>query len=319
MGSAIGTPNYMSPEQAQGLTSLDHRTDIYSLGAVLYEMVVGTPPFPEMPTYEQTILQILTKPVPRAKASAAHIPDALDQLIADMMVADPAQRIARMRDVRDRIMTFYPGLEKARLLLLPASEVDPGTSALRVSGRPASGQMGGALTPPRLVGAGATQRGQTNVAVTYDASGASTMLGSLSPAGVPKKKTTTTWATTLGVLAIVAIVGAVALMRSGGKPAAPSGAVGLVMSAVPLGEAREAPLPAPHPVETPAAPVASAGEVPPPAAPPKASLPVPVSGKAPATAGGVPRPSPKSAAAVAKEKPAKPGGQVGSAGLSNEF
>jgi serine/threonine-protein kinase len=311
----------MSPEQAQGLTSLDHRTDIYSLGAVLYEMVVGTPPFPEMPTYEQTILQILTKPVPRAKASAAHIPDALDQLIADMMVADPTQRIARMRDIRDRIMTFYPGLEKARLLLLPASEEDSGVSALRVSGRPASGQIGGAFTPVRVVGPGATQRAQTNVAVSYDASGSGTMLGSLSPAGVPKKKTTTTWATAFGILTIVVIVGAVALMRSGAKPAAPSGAVGLVMSAIPMGEARVAPLPAPHPAETAAAPVASAGEVPPPAVAPKGPVPVPISGKAPAAlaGAGVPRPSPKTAPAVAKEKPAKAGGQVGSAGISNEF
>jgi len=75
-GSAIGTPNYMSPEQVQGLLTLDHRTDIYSLGAVLYEMIVGSPPYPEMPTYEQTILQILTKPVPRASLSVANVPPA---------------------------------------------------------------------------------------------------------------------------------------------------------------------------------------------------------------------------------------------------
>jgi len=120
-GSAIGTPNYMSPEQAQGLTTLDHRTDIYSLGAVLYEMIAGGPPFPEMPSYEQTILQILTQPVPRCSALVPALPPPVDQLIADMMTFRAEQRIGTMREVRERMLTVYPGLDRARLLLAPGA------------------------------------------------------------------------------------------------------------------------------------------------------------------------------------------------------
>jgi serine/threonine-protein kinase len=62
-GTAIGTPTYMSPEQAAGEAALDARTDIYSLGAVLYEMIGGTAPFTG-PTVQAIITKLFTEPVP---------------------------------------------------------------------------------------------------------------------------------------------------------------------------------------------------------------------------------------------------------------
>jgi serine/threonine-protein kinase len=312
MGSAIGTPNYMSPEQAQGLTTLDHRTDLYSLGAVLYEMVVGQPPFPEMPTYEQTILQILTKPVPRAIATASHIPLGLDQLIADMMVADAEKRLGKMREVRERILVIYPGLDKARLVLAsPASA--GGASALRVSGRPASGAVLGLMTSPQQVLGAPAVRGQTNVAVTYDASPA-TVLGSLSPAGVPKKAKVP-WIAIGGAVAVAGVAGAALLFRSGAAQAPPAtAAAGLVMSAMPAKTVAPAPVEAPAEVALPAAPAASAAE-PPAAAKPVA--PSPPAAKAPAALAGAARPG--KGPAPARERPAKPNGQVGGVGIASEF
>jgi len=322
MGSAIGTPNYMSPEQAQGLTTLDHRTDVYSLGAVLYEMVVGEPPFPEMPTYEQTILQILTKPVPRASQKAPHIPAALDQLIADMMNADPEQRMGKMRDIRDRIMAFYPGLEKARLLLAPRSEPGGATvpsagnvpmPALRVSGRPASGAVVGSA--PLVINMGGvpapTMRAQTNVAVTYDARPPATVLGSLSPAGVPKKSKGLL--AVIGAVAVVVIaVGATIALRSGSKPAVQASGAGLVMSVMP--PAVPPPVAAPAPaVEPESAPVTTAVALPVETAAPKSAA----AKSAPATP-AMPRPVAKGAPPPPKEK-GKPGSQVGGVGIANEF
>jgi len=96
MGMVIGTPQYMSPEQAQGLLTVDHRTDIYSLGAVLFEAIVGASPYREMPTYEQTILQIMTRPAPRISSVVHDVHPDLDQLCADMMAHDAN---ARPRDM----------------------------------------------------------------------------------------------------------------------------------------------------------------------------------------------------------------------------
>ncbi len=92
-GVALGTPQYMSPEQAQGLTTIDHRTDIWSLGAVLFEAIAGQPAYPEMPTYEEVIMKILLERPPRLKDVAPWVPDAFAAIIDDAMQHDVSKRI----------------------------------------------------------------------------------------------------------------------------------------------------------------------------------------------------------------------------------
>ena len=124
-GTAIGTPQYMSPEQAQALDTVDQRTDVFSLGAVLFEAIAGQPYMPERPTYEQTILQLVSTRAPRLSTVVPDVPPALDDLVADMLEHDLDRRVPSMRAVRERLEGAYPELAgsavKLRSLPPPSS------------------------------------------------------------------------------------------------------------------------------------------------------------------------------------------------------
>jgi serine/threonine-protein kinase len=92
-GLAVGTPAYMSPEQLAGGEHLDGRTDVYSLGCVLYEMLAGEPPFTG-PTAQAIQARKLTDPVPRLRTVRETVPDALDHAIRVALARNPADRFA---------------------------------------------------------------------------------------------------------------------------------------------------------------------------------------------------------------------------------
>ncbi len=92
-GHVIGTPAYMSPEQIDGSKYLDGRTDIYSLGCVLFEMLVGEPPF-RGATLTAVIANRLSSPVPSARAFRELVPEAVDAAVKKAMSPLPADRFA---------------------------------------------------------------------------------------------------------------------------------------------------------------------------------------------------------------------------------
>jgi serine/threonine protein kinase/TolB-like protein/cytochrome c-type biogenesis protein CcmH/NrfG len=92
-GMAIGTPAYMSPEQASGDKAIDARTDIYSLGAVLYEMLAGEAPYTG-PTPQAIIMKRLAEPVPSARKLRPNVPDGVDQAIRRALAPIAADRFA---------------------------------------------------------------------------------------------------------------------------------------------------------------------------------------------------------------------------------
>lgn len=90
-GLSLGTPLYMSPEQAAADPDVDQRTDVYALGCVLYEMLTGEAPYGG-PTFQMIIVRHATAPVPSARAVREAVPRSVDTLIARAMAKDPADR-----------------------------------------------------------------------------------------------------------------------------------------------------------------------------------------------------------------------------------
>jgi serine/threonine-protein kinase len=253
-GMVIGTPQYMSPEQAQGLATVDHRTDIYSLGAVLYEACVGKSPFQEMPTYEQTIVQIVTRPAPRISAAIPEIDPRLDQLCADMMAHDPAARPRDMATLRERLIGIFPEIEGARLTM--GSLTNEIGLLMGEPSRGGSGQVHVALDGMGFSGVGlAVQRGSTG--------GRRSSFPAASVADAPVEETSGLPSRRKGaligvvaVLALVAAIGALAITKVHRDSAPPpvEKSFGLVQSTVSI----------PAPAETPTA----AAPIPPPVAAP---------------------------------------------------
>jgi serine/threonine protein kinase/tetratricopeptide (TPR) repeat protein len=92
-GTAIGTPTYMSPEQAAGEAELDARSDIYSLGAMLYEMIGGTAPFVG-PTVQAIIAKLFTDPVPPLREQRPELPEWLESAVIKALDKKPVGRYA---------------------------------------------------------------------------------------------------------------------------------------------------------------------------------------------------------------------------------
>jgi TolB-like protein/Flp pilus assembly protein TadD len=92
-GIAVGTPAYMSPEQAAGEAEPDGRSDVYSLGCMLYEMLAGGPPFTG-PTAQSVIARRFTEEAPSVRAGRPTVPDAVDQAIAKALARVAADRYA---------------------------------------------------------------------------------------------------------------------------------------------------------------------------------------------------------------------------------
>ncbi|HEY9229102.1 MAG TPA: protein kinase, partial [Gemmatimonadaceae bacterium] len=92
-GVSIGTPGYMSPEQATGERQLDARSDVYALACVLYEMIAGEPPFTG-PNVQAVIARMLTETPRSLRGARAGMTDALDVAVARGLARVPADRFA---------------------------------------------------------------------------------------------------------------------------------------------------------------------------------------------------------------------------------
>jgi serine/threonine-protein kinase len=113
-GRTLGTAAYMAPEQISGTPEVSHKTDLYALGCLFYQMLTGVPPF-QGNTVQLLMFSHLKDPAPRPSDKLLDIPRELDDLIVQLMAKAPADRpwdaelvAAKLADLRDRKLLGEP-------------------------------------------------------------------------------------------------------------------------------------------------------------------------------------------------------------------
>lgn len=148
-GQVFGTPRYMSPEQGTATGEVDHRADIYSLGLILYECLVGQPPFVAN-TSIQYLSAHMTQPAPHLHDAMPDAPPELDRLIDSCLVKDRDQRIQTADDVEALLRRISIGME--------TGTIPGGNVPLDPTMPPQSMRSASSMTGPRSQPAGAASR-----------------------------------------------------------------------------------------------------------------------------------------------------------------
>src|SRR5207249_5080092 len=149
-GIAIGTPGYMSPEQATESERLDGRSDIYSLGCMLYEMLAGEPPYTGA-NARSVIAKQLTDPVPSVRRLRDTIPPAIDGAVSKALGKAPADRFVTAAQFAEALTSSSaPAVRPRRLStrrILVTGAVTAAVGALVVAAMRWRAGVGSALDP----------------------------------------------------------------------------------------------------------------------------------------------------------------------------
>ncbi|MBI5546609.1 MAG: protein kinase [Deltaproteobacteria bacterium] len=138
-GNPLGTPHYMAPEQATGASNLDQRADLYSVGAVLYEILSGAPPF-DGPTPLDVMRMHTLSPPPDVCKAASWVPAAVSEAIRTAMAKRPEDRFQTAQELYSAVEAAWAAPSK----LTPPGE----TPAARTNARPSPHDE---ATPPPLL------------------------------------------------------------------------------------------------------------------------------------------------------------------------
>jgi hypothetical protein len=211
-GALLGTPAYMSPEQCMGRADLDHRTDVYSIGCILFHLFCGRPPFMSDQGTGMMIAAHIRDAAPDPRSFNPHLPAPLAAIALRCLEKDPAARFQTATELRNALVAAGANAPLSRPGLGAGYDptlAGPASSVGAVAAAPSSAPMGpiGSMAPAPM-GPAPTTRG-----------GAAAQMMSTAPATAPASGQRSRAPIVVGGL-LVAIAGigvGVAVTRGGGE------------------------------------------------------------------------------------------------------
>jgi serine/threonine protein kinase len=162
-GTVLGSPMYMSPEQAKNAKAVDERTDVWSLSVVLWEALSGQRMWGGQTSLGELIVAICTEPIPQLDVVAAWVPRDLARVVHRGLERDPNLRPSTVRAFIESLSVFSGGtdrVQKSQLVALTIAErgalqvkVNISASAAAGMANLARGGRGGTSLPPERIGA----------------------------------------------------------------------------------------------------------------------------------------------------------------------
>jgi serine/threonine protein kinase len=177
-GSLLGSPLYMSPEQAKGLRTIDHRADLWSLGVTLYKVLAGRTPFEHAETLGQLILAVCTQAPPPIQDVAPWVPPEVAALLDAALQADVDARLQSATAMLEALTRMLPGGDSLHVdMLRPAGAELRATVAPRFVPARALAQAHTVAIPAASVAATVMLEGPSSAPFAPSSSGVSTASG----------------------------------------------------------------------------------------------------------------------------------------------
>ena len=208
-GAVIGTPYYMSPEQAKGSKQSDHRSDIYSAGVVLFECITGQVPY-LADTFNELMFKIVLEPPPAPESLVPGLDPNFAAIIKKGMAREPSDRFQTSTEFAEAISQWMAGTPQA---FRPPMQSSPMSSPSPMASTGAGGPVMADIMQPAV---GQTNPGQLPLAGT---TGAGSMTSSVKDTGAKKSSAVVAIAAVAAVL-LLGGIGAVVLMKGGGDKTA---------------------------------------------------------------------------------------------------